>query len=101
MQTIDQLGPQMADYDPEETKVRVRRGGTVQIGEYTVTFNNFIYVDEAELPENSIIGVKADLLLVHRESGEFCADPARGSSWPPMTIPSTHSIRRSHLIFQA
>ncbi|TVQ74091.1 MAG: hypothetical protein EA363_02195, partial [Balneolaceae bacterium] len=69
-QTIDQLGPQMADHDPEETLVRVRRGGTVQIGEYTVTFDNFVYVDEAELPENSIIGVKADLLLVHRESGE-------------------------------
>ncbi len=69
-QTIDQLGPQMADHDPDETRVRIRRGGTVQIGDYTVTFDNFIYVDESELPENSIIGVKADLLLVHRGSGE-------------------------------
>ncbi len=69
-QTIDQLGPQMADHNPDETMVRVRRGGTVQIGEYTVTFRNFIYIDESELPEGSIIGVKADLLLVHRESGE-------------------------------
>ncbi|MDG5767762.1 cytochrome c biogenesis protein CcsA [Balneolales bacterium ANBcel1] len=69
-QSIDQLGPQMAEYDPDLTEVTIRRGSTVQLGEYTITFRNFIYIDEAELPDNSIIGVKADLLMVHRESGE-------------------------------
>ncbi len=69
-QTVDQLGPQMAENDPDETVVRIRRGSTMQIGDYTMQFRNFIYIDEEELPENSIIGVRADLLLVHRETGD-------------------------------
>ncbi len=69
-QSIDQLGPQMADHDPDITEIRIKRNGTAQIGEYIISFRNFIYVDEDELPDNSIIGVKADLLLEHRETGE-------------------------------
>lgn len=69
-QSIDQLGPQDDDVDPDETVFRIRRGGSVQIGDYQVHFRNFIYIDEQELPENSIIGVKADLKLTHQTSGE-------------------------------
>ncbi|MBP3192630.1 heme lyase CcmF/NrfE family subunit [Natronogracilivirga saccharolytica] len=69
-QSIDQLGPEMAEHDPDESTVRIPRGGTVEIGEYTLNFRDYIYIDEDELPEGSIIGVKADIVFVHRETGE-------------------------------
>ncbi len=69
-QSVDQLGPQMADHDPDETKTRVRRGSTIDMGGYSISFRNFIYIDEAELPEGSIIGVKADLEIIDSASGE-------------------------------
>ncbi len=69
-QSVDQLGPQMADHDPDETRTRVSRGGTVQIGDYDIAFQRFIYIEESELPDNSIIGVRAVLQLEHRETGE-------------------------------
>ncbi|MEX2657132.1 MAG: cytochrome c biogenesis protein CcsA [Balneolales bacterium] len=68
-QSIDQMGPQMTSPQPEEAIVRINREGTVQAGEYSITFRKFIHVDKEELPENSIIGVKADLLIEHKESG--------------------------------
>ena len=69
-QSIDQLGPEMAEHEPDESTIRIPRGGTVQIGDYTLKFRDYIYIDEDELPEGSIIGVKADIVLVHRETGE-------------------------------
>lgn len=68
--SIDELGPVVDAAGQQETSVRIRRGGTVQLDHYTITFQSFVYVDEEELPEGSIIGVKADLLVVHRETGE-------------------------------
>lgn len=67
--SIDQLGPQMTGEDGSVT-VRLGRGGVARVGDYTLTFRNFVYVDPSEMPDNSIIGVKADLLLVHRESAD-------------------------------
>lgn len=70
-QSVEQLGQQMSDSEEEDTTtVRIERGESIQMGEYTVTFRNFLYIDEEELPENSLIGVRADLLMEHRESGE-------------------------------
>jgi cytochrome c-type biogenesis protein CcmF len=54
----------------------VRRGGTVVSGQFTITFSEFINLSEEEMPESSIVAVKAKLEFRNRETGrEFSAEP--------------------------
>ena len=69
-QSVDQLGPQATDIDASTTQARIQRQDSTRLGGYTIAFEDFIYIDQNELPDNSIIGVKADLRIRHTDTGE-------------------------------
>ncbi len=48
--------------------VRLAPGKKQQIGQYEVAFNRFINMSEEELPENAIVGVKAEVELTNRQN---------------------------------
>jgi cytochrome c-type biogenesis protein CcmF len=51
--------------------VRVRRGGSIELDGYTVTFREFDFMDASEYAENTTIAVKAILEFLSKDSGEI------------------------------
>ncbi len=43
--------------------LRISPGNSQRIGQFDITFNRFINMDESELPDNAIVGVKAEIEL--------------------------------------
>lgn len=50
--------------------VRVRRGGSVTVDNYVLSFSDFQFMDVNEYPENATIAVRAMLTLTDRVSGD-------------------------------
>lgn len=50
--------------------VSIKRGSQITYGYYTIEFKDFIHVPPAELPGNTVIGVKAQIVIEHNETGE-------------------------------
>ncbi|TVQ10533.1 MAG: hypothetical protein EA364_12235 [Balneolaceae bacterium] len=70
------LGEEPPAGNEGENHFKVRRGGSVVSGQFTITFSEFINLSEEEQPENSIVAVKAKLEFRNRETGrEFTAEP--------------------------
>ena len=70
------LGEDPPADNTDENHFKVRRGGTVVSGQFSITFSEFINLSEEEMPENSIVAVKAKLEFRNRETGqEFTAEP--------------------------
>lgn len=56
--------------EEEEGLINIKQGSEITYGSYSINFHEFIHVPPAELPENSIIGVKAQLTITHKPTGE-------------------------------
>ncbi len=48
--------------------LRLAPGARQQVGQYEIVFNRFINMSEDELPENAVVGVKAELELTNRQN---------------------------------
>ncbi|MDI6401113.1 cytochrome c biogenesis protein CcsA [Balneolaceae bacterium ANBcel3] len=69
--SFDQLGPQEAlERSGDENRITIPRGSSAEWGGYTLTFRDFLPIHPDSLPPGSIIGVRADLLWEHQETGE-------------------------------
>jgi cytochrome c-type biogenesis protein CcmF len=70
------LGEEPPADNNEQNHFRVRRGGSVVSGQFTITFSEFINLSAEEQPDNAIVAVKAKLDFRNRETGqEFTATP--------------------------
>lgn len=70
------LGEDPPSNDTDDDHFKVRRGSSVVSGQITMTFTDFINLSAEELPENSIVAVKAKLEFKNNETGqEFSAEP--------------------------
>ncbi|MEX2640242.1 MAG: cytochrome c biogenesis protein CcsA [Balneolales bacterium] len=54
----------------DEDHIEIKRGSQITYGDYEVEFEDFIHVPSSELPDNSIIGVRAQIHVEHKPSGE-------------------------------
>jgi len=50
--------------------IKLKKGGSKNLGPYTVHFVNYTRADSANLPENTIVGVRANLQVTNNMSGE-------------------------------
>lgn len=48
--------------------LRIAPGSSQRIGQYNISFNRFIQVDEAELPDNAIVAVLADVIVENTDT---------------------------------
>lgn len=77
------------------TKLTFSRGESRQLGAYNIRFVNYVKADSTELPEGTILGVKAEIEVSNMASGQlFTVEPlfavlAEGNFVfaPPMDIP--------------
>lgn len=81
----------------EEQAIEFGRGETLEVGGFSFTFNNFMQADTANLPPNTTIGIRAQVMVTHQASGqEFLIEPLfaifseDGQSYvmsPPVELP--------------
>lgn len=53
---------------PEIQSFNLNPGQTVDVGNYTIRFVNYMQTDSTELPPNTTIGVRAEVELIHKAS---------------------------------
>jgi len=51
--------------------ISMKQGESKNIGNYTVEFKNYVRADSADLPENSIVGVRAHLEVTDNTTGDI------------------------------
>ncbi len=81
----------------ETQKITFTRGQTIEIGGFKIRFVNYTEADTTSLPENTMIGVRAEIEVIHPASSQittleplFAVYSKEGKSYiysPPVRIP--------------
>ena len=88
----------LQDEDSTQTRtLNIARGESVTVGNYQIKFRDFGEVVDRELPDSTMVAVRAHLEVTHRASGQsetlhplFAIYREEGQSWvyaPPVDIP--------------
>jgi len=65
-----QNGNRTINDDPGQNIVKMKQGEEKNLGNYILVFKNYVQADTADLPENSIVGVRAHLQVTDKSTGE-------------------------------
>ncbi len=66
---IGELGPE--DQEEEDLpRLNIAVDSEVEYGDFTIRFDHFTNVTPDDLPENAVVGVRANLEFVHQDTGE-------------------------------
>lgn len=81
----------------EDQPIEFGRGETIDVGGFSFSFINYVQADTANLPPNTTIGIRAQVMVTHQASGqEFLIEPLfaifseDGQSYvmsPPVELP--------------
>lgn len=66
---IGDLGPEDQEED-EYSRLNIGVDSEVEYGDFTIRFDHFTNVTPDQLPDNAVVGVRANLEFIHRDSGE-------------------------------
>lgn len=67
---ITDLGPQGEQEEEDQSHVNIGVGSELEYGNFTIKFDHFINVTPEDLPENAIVGVRANLEFIHNDTGD-------------------------------
>ncbi|MEX2403112.1 MAG: cytochrome c biogenesis protein CcsA [Balneolales bacterium] len=56
--------------DEDDGHVNIKKDSEITYGSYSINFQEFIHVPPDDLPDNSIVGVKAQITIEHEQTGE-------------------------------
>ena len=94
---MQNVADQIDEEETEAQAIEFSRGETLEVGGFSFHFNNFVQADTTNLPPNTTIGIRAQVLVTHVASGqEFLIEPLfaifaeDGQSYvmsPPVDLP--------------